>query len=309
MDGVIAGGGETAHPPMTREEALELIKELKKGRVEHKQEKIKRLVTADEPEAREFVTTTLRAGRASGGKRGAAPKDRRGELLRWIGVHSPPSYWEVAVEFISAGEESVRKEAIVALEQLGAPESLKDVSKHLGKESDPLIKKNLYRALGAVARDDRRARGTLIKRAGDGRDELLQANAILALGLVAPNEEVDETLREVLEEEGEDAQVAALLAMGLTRNEQWVEFLQGLPRDVTARRRSSAIEVSLGVLKGAPLSSMEELVMSAGGDHIPRARIFATSVKRTGGKNERPKRSAGEPDQEGEDSDDGLQNF
>jgi hypothetical protein len=313
MDGVFEGAGGESSQPLTREEVLELIKELKKGRAGGMQEKIKQLATADEPEAREFLTSILRAGSGRGGRRGGGGRggeDRRGELLRWIGAHSPPSYWEVAAEFLNAGEEELRVEAVVAMEQLGSPDSLREVSGRVGKEKDPQIKKNLYRALGAVAADDSRARSTLLKRARDGRDELLQANALLALGVLAPDEDIDELLRETVAEEKEDAQVSALLAIGLTRNAEWVEYLEALPKDPTSRRRAKAIEVSLGVLKGAPLSTMEATVMAAGSDRIPRERIFGGTVRRSGGKPGKARRPEGAGEEEtvgdGEEADGGL---
>ena len=312
MDGVFEGAGGESSQPLTREEALELIKELKKGRAGGMQEKIKQLATADEPEAREFLTSILRAGRGGGGRRGGGRggEDRRGELLRWIGAHSPPSYWEVAAEFLNAGEEELRAEAVVAMEQLGSPDSLREVSGRVGKEKDPQIKKNLYRALGAVGSDDSRARATLLKRARDGRDELLQANALLGLGTLAPDEDIDDFLRETVAEEEESAQVAALLAIGLTRNAEWIEYLDELPKDPTLRRRAKAIEVSLGVLKGAPLSTMEATVMAAGSDQIPRERIFGGSVRRTGGKPDKGKRPpAGGEDDASEDGDNAAGNL
>jgi hypothetical protein len=192
----------------------------------------------------------------------------------------------------------LRVEAVVAMEQLGAPDSLREVAGRVGKEKDPQIKKNLYRALGAVGSDDSRARSTLLKRARDGRDELLQANALLALGVLAPDEDIDEFLRETVAEEEENAQVAALLAIGLTRNAEWVEYLEGLPKDPASRRRTKAVEVSLGVLKGAPLSSMEASVMEAGSDQIPRERIFGGSVRRSGAKDGKARRPSADGEEE-----------
>ena len=111
-------------------------------------------------------------------------------------------------------------------------------------------------------------------------------------------------------EEEESAQVAALLAIGLTRNAEWVEYLDGLPKDPTLRRRTKAIEVSLGVLKGAPLSTMEVTVMAAGSDQIPRERIFGGSVRRTGGKPDKGKRPpAGGEDDASEDGDNAAGNL
>jgi hypothetical protein len=130
------------------------------------------------------------------------------------------------------------------------------------------------------------------------------------LGTLAPDEDIDDLLRETVAGEEEDAQVSALLAIGLTRNAEWVEYLEALPKDPVLRRRTKAIEVSLGVLKGAPLSTMEATVMGAGSDQIPRERIFGGSVRRSGGKPGRAKRPAdggeGEAVGDGKEVDGGL---
>ncbi len=278
MDGVYDSSTESEPVPPTREEALAIIKELKKGRAEKAQAKLERLVMADEPEARDFLVTSLRGG---GGKRNAGKRaERQRDLLRFVGEHSPSSYWEVAAEFLSSSDDELRAEAVVALEQLGAPESLRDISKYVGKEKEEAIKKNLYRALGAVGSDDRRARGTLLKRARDGRDPVLQANALLGLGTLAPDDEIWEMFKETIAEGSEEAQVAAILGIGLTRNKEWIPYLAEITPAHTGRRAVKALATVKAVLEGAPLSQMESLVMTAGSDVIPRKRIFGVAVKR-----------------------------
>jgi len=277
--------GEKGRTGPTREEAMDLLDQLKRGVEKGQRDRlIRRLARADEPEARKYIISVLRAGgrgRGMGGGRGSGGEgeeqgDRRAKLLRWVGVGSPPSYWEVAAEFISSGEEVLRREAVVALEQLAAPESLRAIRSALKKEKDPAIKKNLYRALGAVGAADKGARKLLLKQAKDQRSDLWRLNSIIALGYLAQDESVDELLAELIEEtEGPD-QIAATLAIALTRNGDWIEVLKAKEQDeATGEELKEVLKVSIGVLEGQPLSTIREAIKKVASDELPRRRSFA----------------------------------
>ncbi|MCP3920265.1 MAG: hypothetical protein GY711_32465 [bacterium] len=256
---------------LKREEALALIEELKKGmRGEEARRNLRRLATADEPEAREYVLSILRSS-GGGGRRGGGrgDRDRRGELLRWIGASSPRSYWEVAVEFLN-GEEAMRQEAIVALEQLAAPESLGDLLARLKREKDERATKNLLRAIGASGYADKRARRMLLSRAGDARQEApVRKNAIVALGFLTSHDDVTAFLRETLE--GEE-RIAAVVAIGLTRDAGWKETLEERLKDAGDEKR--ALEAALAVLGKGDLGKLEGVFRGVTGDEIPRERLF-----------------------------------
>ncbi len=187
---LLVGTEASEAAPITREEALELISRLKRGGLAWNDQllAIRRLATADEKEAREYILSLLRmgplglgrgGGRAGGG---GGQQDWRGLLLRWVGYASPPSYWEVCAEFLGSGENELRLEAIVALEQLGAPEALSALQAQLRREKEPIASKKLLRAIGTCGRDDRNARSTLLKQAGQTRAPLLASNALIAWG-------------------------------------------------------------------------------------------------------------------------------
>ncbi len=288
--------GQRGSAPPTREEALELLDEIKRGGRSggrggwaEREQNIRRLVQADEPEAREYVLTHLRAaaggrwgggggGRGSGeGEEGQQRPDRRATLLRWIGEVSPPSYWEVCAEFISSGEDVLRKDAVVALEQLAAPESLKVIRSAVKKEKDPMIRKNLYRALGTAGNADKGVRKILLKEATDKRNELWRLNSIIALGFLAPDEDVDELLRVTFEEKEGPDQVAAVLSMAITRNTDWLEVLKAKEKDAaTSEELRETLKTSIEILEGGPLWKLVPDVKQVASDEIVRRRSFGS---------------------------------
>lgn len=300
---VIDPDGDAA--PITREEALTIIQEHKKGGTSTERvQMIRRLCTADEPEARAYVLTVLRAdgGRGSGrGGGGGAPRanqnsDRnRTRLLRRIGEVSPVSYWEVCAEFADSGSESVQKEAIVALEQLGADDSLPMLMKALRRAStDPQGQEPLVRAIGAVARGDKKARTALLRASTDKKNEGLRANAIISLGWLDADEDVAQRLLEAAlpEEHGQKAKIkpdrvtprerlGAVVAMGISRDAAWSETLQSIVDDgLEPEDLRRAAKASLAVIDGAGYALLRDPMTEAGGDEIPRNRLFSRKPRR-----------------------------
>lgn len=298
VNGGVANVGARNMAPLTRGEALELIKELRRGGNRGEQNSMLRhLATADEPEARDYVLSVLRAnsggragggGRRGGGGRTGDAERERAALLRWIGTASPKSYVEVVLPFVGSGLESTRNEAIVALEQLNSDEALKELLGTLKKEKDDLLRKNLLRAIGSCGVDDRKSRAALMKASNDLRNPLARQNALLGLGWVEGDEDVDERLRQAAlpEEFGKKAKVgpdritdlereAAVVAMGLSRNGDWKELLTALKDDEDeSQELRDAAAASLEVLGGADLHALRGALMRAGTDEIPRERLF-----------------------------------
>jgi len=295
MGGVHKVGATPDALPLTREDALELISEVKKGllRGEERERAHRRLATADEEEARKFILGVLRTvprGAGSGGGRGGggggvggdtdgdqSRRDRRPALMHWIGVASPPSYWEVCAEFLDENVLALRKEAIVALEQLAARESLKVLTSHVRKEKDLSIKKNILRAIGAAGRDDKGARKLLLKQSNDDRELLLQLNAIIALGSLSPHEDVAEFLNETLNKGEGELQIAAVLAMGFTRDVVWLESLKEvLEEGGVDTALKDAIKTTIATLEGGALAGLEGTLMQIARDEIFRERVLGT---------------------------------
>jgi len=319
-----------ADGPVTREEALELIATIKKGGNGGEQrEMIRRLATSDEPEAREYVLSVLRAGGSTGrgggggrggrggggGGRGGNSDRERGQLLRWIGEQSPASYWEVCIEFADSGADAVKQEAVVALEQLGAEDSLSVLMKALRRSgSEPERQKNVLRAIGSVARDDRKARSALLKASVDRKQPLIRANALLALGWLDADEDVAERLKAAatpavhgglakvdVEDVTEEERLAAVVAMGISRQPEWKPFLEQLAAaEADEPDLKEAAQASLSVLAGKPYAGLRSFLETAGSDEIPRERLFGRGGGRRGERQPEGRRGRGEGESEGE---------
>ena len=275
--------------PPTREEVLELLDQIKRGALRggERMQAMRRIMTADEPEAIEFIRTELRRGtgrRPSAGGRGGGggggetedPDERRARLIRLMGVVSPPTYWDIAAEYATASSAVVRAEVPVALEQLGAPESLKAIRAARKKEKDPAIEKNWLRALGAAGAEDKKARKTLLGEATSEKDGLLRANAIVALGSLAPSPEVDQALTELLSNGAGSDRAAAALAMGWSRRPDFKEGLQAIVDDpeLTDEELKAACQAAAGVLESGDLTGLRQPLRDVAGDRIDRRRFF-----------------------------------
>ncbi|MED6334947.1 MAG: HEAT repeat domain-containing protein [Planctomycetota bacterium] len=288
--GAVSGAG-AGQPPPTREELMELISEVKKGSLRggERMAALRRILLADEPEAIEFIRTELRrgpqVGRGGGGRRGGGGggrgggdrRDQRGPLLHTIGVRSPISYWEVLVEFATGSDALLRAEAVVALEQLAAPDSVRDIRSALKREKVIEIEKNLLRALGSAGAADKKTRETLLSRVKKEKDALLRANAIVALGYLTRDEEVDERLHELLEGDDTDARVAAACAIALTREKEWLEPLQAaatVAEENNDKTFEAACSGARAVLEGGDLKPIESALTGVCRDEIARERLF-----------------------------------
>lgn len=303
--GDVASLGRRNRAPLTKEAVEELIALLRKGTERaDRNSMIQHLATADEEAAREYVLGLLRSGggRGGGGRRGGGGGGRNGSerertaLLRWIGTASPTSYTEVVEPFIGAGTVEARSEAIVALEQLASEDSVKALLGALKKAKDETIEKNLLRAIGACGPEDRKVRSALLKASEDLKNPLLRQNALLALGWAEGDEDVAQRLRQaVLPDEfatkakiGSDRiteleREAAVVAMGISRDEAWTEMLTEIRDDEEEPQElRDAASASLDVIAGGEYRILRDALMRAGSDEIPRDRLFPAARRERG---------------------------
>lgn len=294
--GDVASLGRRNRAPLTKEAVEELIALLRKGTERSdRTSNIQHLATADEDAAREYVLSLLRSGggRGGGGRRGRGggrngSERERAALLRWIGTASPVSYAEVVEPFIGAGTVEARSEAIVALEQLASEDSVKALLGALKKAKDETIEKNLLRAIGACGPEDRKVRSALLKASEDVKNPLARQNALLALGWAESDEGVTERLRQAAlpEEFAKKAKIgpdritelereAAVVAMGISRDEAWTEMLTEIRDDEEEPQElRDAAAASLEVIAGGEYRLLRDALMRAGSDEIPRDRLF-----------------------------------
>lgn len=294
--------------PATHEEVLSLIKSIKKGLqgAEHV-DALRRILSSDEAEAIEYIRTELRTGAGSGGGTGGGSygtggggggggsgggagipasgggggsagagggEDNRTLILHSIGALSPPSYWEVLQEYAIGGEIALRSEAAVALEELAAPASLKKVQAALNKENHREVKKDWIRALAAVGANDAGVRKDVIKRAQSERDELLRLNALVALGSLAPGDDLTEVLRAVLKQGSPIERAAVACAMALTRDPSWIPDLEGALEGAKDADLVAACTAAKQSLRTGGLEPLREVLAKVASDKIERDRWF-----------------------------------
>jgi HEAT repeat protein len=285
-----AAGGAIKAP--AKAEVAELIKEVRKGTLgnEERAKSVRKILMSDETEALEFIKAELRgggggggggggkgggAGGGAGGKGGyGGAGDTHKKILHAMGIVSPPIYWEIATEYIANNDVALRTEAIVAMEQLAAPESVKPIEAALQKEDDPTVAKELLRALGTCGASDAKVRAMLIKRAKSDKNELLRLNAIVALGSCDADNDVKEALKSFLEKGNEKERAAAACAAGLTRDEKWVELVQAALQSSKDETLTKAVSASVAVLKGGELRKLREPISKVAQDKVQRERFF-----------------------------------
>lgn len=264
--GVIEGSDEQiGAAPATLEEVRELIKEINKSR-EGRFEKMMRMLTADEEEAREFITKHLRGG----GKRG--DENKAGMILN-IQRRSPASWWEVVTEFAEHQSEDVREEVAACLEVLASPDAARDLKKIVSKEQDPRLLGMWLRAQASSAGDESSVQKAIVKQALKGRETITRANAALALGYLAPVDASYETLVELLSgEHPESVKLAAICATAINKDERHRERLTLLAAEEGPLK--TVAEAALITLEGGDLTPLGPHVKQACGDKVNRERLF-----------------------------------
>jgi len=117
----------------------------------------------------------------------------------------------------------------------------------------------------------------LLRRAQKERDELLRINAIVALGHLAPSEEVSELLRELVTSEEPKLRLAAACAMALTRNPDWEEVLAQLYRDTKEEPQKLALKAIRHVFEQGDLRPLGKVLKRLAGDELERPRLFGNA--------------------------------
>ncbi|MEZ6014826.1 MAG: HEAT repeat domain-containing protein [Planctomycetota bacterium] len=169
---------------------------------------------------------------------------------------------------------TLRREAIVAMEQLAAPQGLPELMKQVRKEKDQQVTGSLWRAIGACGAKDAKARAALLK-ATKGKDALARRSALLGLGWSEPNEDVQECLAAMLAGTDEVERAAAAVAMGPPRATRVGSLCSSRWWRARARRSCGpAAPQPLEVLRGASYERLGPSLKRIADDDIPRARLF-----------------------------------
>ena len=228
-----------------------------------------RVIFTDDERAVRTIQTELGTGALTWGG-----VERLNQALDVIGEWSPASFAPLLLDYVKHRDAQVRRHTAVALEQMGAAETVSAIKKSLSKEKDRSAEKCWIRALGACGYDDKGVRKLLLKKAKSDKEAELRINATLALGWAGGDDAVVELLEAKLTEEDEKEVVAALCAAAISRHPLWIPKLEKFAKKAPEGRVRSTCESALTVLRGASLTAIESEVRLVGGDDLPRGRIF-----------------------------------
>jgi HEAT repeat protein len=179
----------------------------------------------------------------------------------------------VVEKFALSKDEDLRSEAIAALEQLQAPESVKLIQSGLRKEKDERLEGNWLRALASCASADTKVASMLFKIAKKDKSSIVQAQAVVALGWLVPSEKRDELLSELLAGDLPRLREASAIAAGLSREESMRTLLESHQAQAKGDMKA-AVDAALTVLKEGSLEPLGPLVIDSCEDDVPRERFF-----------------------------------
>lgn len=272
LGGVWKPQSQKAAAPATHDEVASLVRAVKKGlSSEARLDALRRIMSSDEPEGIAYLQAELRSGA------GKDEGDHRAELLHSIGALSPPSYWELVSDFAIGSENALRLEAAVALEQLAAPASLKKIQAALFKEDHREIKKEWIRAVAAAGANDAQVRKDLLKRVKSEKDELLRVNTIVALGSLAPGDDVAQVLAATLKDGSPIERAAAACALAITREPGARAQLEAAGKAATSPEAAIVAEACTAAIKSLEnggLLAIRDVLKKVAQDVVERDRWF-----------------------------------
>lgn len=282
VDGV--AGGDDAVRPLTEEELEETLAALKKvlwgpERVEL----ILRLLATDHPDAVDAIRDELKGSnlRGGGGRRDPGGdlvgrlQELRRALVHSVGRISPPSFWRAVVEVLDDEDPLMRSEAAAALEQLAAPESLKEVKKAHAAEKDAQAGRDFLRALASAGRADSAARKKLLSEL-KAKDTATRRNALYGLGLHAADDDAAESLAAACAGADPLDRQAALLGLAAANASARLALAEQVAGDATADQETRELAARVvAVLKAeAPLAGLGDDVVRVCGDTVRRERYY-----------------------------------
>lgn len=301
-----SGGVGGAIQPLSKADLAVLIKTVKRGLpFEERQAAFWRILHSDSPDAIAFIQAELRSGEVSNDGSGADPGgggagggggglgsggvsgggsatgdgggEKHARILHAMGAVSPTVYWELAASFLDSSDEKLRTEAVVALEQMVAPQAVKVLEKALAKEKKPEVAKDMIRALAACGGADAKIRAGILKRARTEKNDLVRINAIVALGLVDADDDVRACLKETMAGKDDNRRAAAILAAALTRDESWITDVEAIKAGTTSVVVVDAATRALEILRGGTLRRLEMPIWTLCKDTVLREKTFGKS--------------------------------
>lgn len=273
--GAVAAPGSVPDTSMKAEplspEELEEVKALinKSGRgvrFEAMQKYFPSLIVTESKEAMDCVKTWL-------SHRWSVNRGRTARLLHEIGRTSPPSYWPVVAPYVSHDKRDIRNEAVVALEQLAAPKSLKTLTRQLANEKDESVRGNLYRAVASVGRGSRSAESKVLKAAEKEKKDYLRIHALIGLVYVENREKVLEVLLKALNCDRAPIRAAAAYTIAFRREVELAEALRIALEGEQDPKCLLHLKAAVEALDGGSLEGVQGVLEDYALDEIDRDRM------------------------------------
>ncbi len=255
--------------PYGKKELAEVLDAIKKGsgrgdRGNTVRQYFPSLIVTDDKKAIDHVKSWISSRWASG---------RQAErLLHEIGRTSPTSFWEVAAAALSNPDSGMRNEAIVALEQLAEPKSLKALLKQKSCEKEDAAAANLIRAIASVGRGKKSAESLVLKTAAKDKKNFMRINAIIGLVYVEDREKVNALLAKSLAHDNPGIRAAAAYTIAIRREHDLGDALalaiEG-EKDLTCK---TYLEAAAAALRGGGLRLIQGVLREYALDDIVRDR-------------------------------------
>jgi len=263
--------------PLSEEDLQETIREIKKNmRKNIPLSAYNRILVTDLPAAVEFMKSEFKTYVFQ--MKGDPFKVK---VITRVGQISPPAFAEAVLPLLGDTSRKVRSATAVALEQLANPKTVPALFSRLRKENEPMVKKNLLRALGPAGKEDKKVIRILAKYAQDS-EELLRINSMIALASVPQSEEIQGILLESLQGVAPREKIAAACAMGLSGQKAYIELLEQALAGEDNAVVKDAVTNALLVLRSGKRRLLQVLVSDVAKDKIKRARYFGIKGLRRG---------------------------
>jgi HEAT repeat protein len=205
------------------------------------------------------------------------PDEQRGALLHGIGRASPPVWWDEVVTYISYRDsERVRREAAVALEQLGEKKAADPLLQRFPQEPSDSVKGEILRALGRTGGGNKKAAALLQEVLTKARPkpwpEELRLQATLALVPLEDRPTAVALLQAALKDSAAKVRSAALYALATRREKDQLPMLKaGLPGEQD-KQVLADLAATVAVLEGGDGKYFADYLKRVAGDLIERDR-------------------------------------
>ena len=257
-----ADRGQNQEPP-TKAQVEAALKELRKARggllrgLQH----IELLMRSDEPEAMQYVQSTLK---------GLQPEFAR-PGIDTMGLVSPKAYHTVITPYLADRDDDLRIAAAGALERLAEPKAFAALLKQVKAEKVAEVRGRLLRALASSGPTQKDTLQQIDKALTKDPSDTVRAQAVLALALVEDKAKVRSGLEDALHDKSPKVRATVACALAARRE---AEFVNKLGEAVAAEEDAETkawLEAALQVLRGGDGKAFENFTTRVLGDKQPRA--------------------------------------